>query len=158
MKKALAFAAALGAALLFGAAYAAYNDMPGSSDTSSGSSGYSSDVSSAKPQAGEKMTLEGFLIDTKCASGKEAKMAEKNAEQSGTFSEFVKSHSKECVLTCKAGGCSLYSQGRLWKLDKESNNTIISFLRQPGSMLHVKADIVRSSGDKVRITDIHNAM
>ena len=104
------------AAALFGVGYNAYAADYG---TSSGTSAYSHEMSGASGAAvpGKYETMYGFIVDTRCMTSKEAKQAEKE----GKLDAFVKDHSKQCVLACKSGGCGFYSNGRLWKVDKESS-------------------------------------
>jgi hypothetical protein len=139
------------AAALFGAVYSAYAADYG---TSSGTSGYSHETSGASGAAlpGYK-TMYGYIVDTTCMSGKEAKQAEKE----GKLDAFVKEHSKQCVLACKSGGCGFYSDGRLYKLDEASSHRINAFLERPGSLLHVKADVYVNK-DTIGLLNLHNAL
>ena len=98
-------------------------------------------------------TMYGYIVDTTCMSGKEAKQAEKE----GKLDAFVKGHSKECVLACKSGGCGFYSDGRLYKLDEASSGRINAFLESPGSLLHVKADVYVNK-DTIGLLNLHNAL
>ena len=95
-------------------------------------------------------TVEGYIVDTKCTTGKEAKQMEK----AGKFDQFTLSHSKECLLKCGLGGCKFYSDGRLWKLDKESNKAIEAYLKTPDSTPHIKAELVPAKGDEVTLQNI----
>src|SRR3990172_5365081 len=78
---------------------------------------------------GEKtMTMEGYIIDTKCATDNKAKL-----------DEFVKTHPKECAMApdCHKSGYNLYSEGKLWKFDKKSSEKVYDFLKKSDSKLNV---------------------
>jgi hypothetical protein len=141
------------AAALFGVGYNAYAADNGAS---SGTSEYTHEMSGASGPAvpGKYKEMYGFIVDTKCMTSKEAKQA----EQEGKLDAFVKEHSKQCVLACKSGGCGFYSEGRLWKVDKESSGRIEAFLKRPGSLLHVKADVYEAGKDKIGLFNLHNAL
>lgn len=144
------------AAALLGVGYNAYAADYG---TSSGTSGYSREMSGTSGAGtaamhGESKEMYGFIVDTKCMSGKEAKEAEK----AGKLDAFMKQHSKQCILACKSGGCGFYSNGRLYKVDKESSHRIEAFLKQPGNDPHVKADVYPSGKGTVGLANLHNAI
>jgi hypothetical protein len=143
------------AAALFGVGYNAYAADYG---TSSDTSGYSHEMSGTSGTAMhgkyKTKTMYGFIVDTKCMSSKEAKKAEKE----GKLDVFAKEHSKQCVLACKSGGCGFYSEGRLYRVDKESSRRIEAFLKQPDNDPHVKADVYPSGKGTVGLINLHNAI
>src|SRR5512143_1483527 len=69
-------------------------------------------VAAEKKAETKAMAMEGYIIDTKCATANKDKL-----------DDFVKVHSKECATApaCKATGYNLYSEGKLWKFDKKSS-------------------------------------
>ena len=100
--------------------------------------------------AGEKtMTMEGYIIDTKCATDNKAKL-----------DEFVKTHPKECAMApdCHKIGYNLYSEGKLWKFDKKSSEKVYDFLKKSNSKLNVKIEMVHEKGDMIKLVSIKNAM
>jgi len=101
-----------------------------------------------KKAGGKTTTMEGYVIDSKCA--------EANKDNLG---EFVKTHEKDCALApaCKASGYNLYSDGKLYKFDKASSAKVGKFLAKDDSKLHVKADIENEKGDMVKLVKITNA-
>ncbi len=92
------------------------------------------------------MTMTGTIIDTKCATANKDKL-----------DEFVKTHPKECAMACKDTGYNLYSDGKLWKFDEDSNEKVHKFLKKADSKLHVKAEIKHEKGDKIKLVSIANA-
>jgi hypothetical protein len=94
------------------------------------------------------MEMEGYVIDTKCATANKDKL-----------DEFVKTHGKECAMAdaCKASGYNLYSDGKLWKFDKKSNAKVAKFLEKADSTLHVKATVTHMKGDNIKLVKIEKA-
>jgi len=99
----------------------------------------------AKPMT---MTMEGYIIDTKCATANSAKLA-----------EFAPTHPKECAMApdCRKSGYNLYSEGKLWKFDKASSDKVYSFLKKADSTLHVKVEMEHGKGDTIKLVSITNA-
>lgn len=95
------------------------------------------------------MVMEGYVIDTKCATANEADLA-----------EFVKVHSKECALlpACAASGYNLYSMGQLWEFDEESSDKVHEFLMKPDSKTHVSVEMMHGKGNEIKLVNIENAM
>ena len=92
------------------------------------------------------MTHKGVLIDNTCAADKtEDKLA-----------DFVKNHSKDCVMKCKDSGFSLYSDGKLYKFDEESNAEIIEFLEMEDSTLDVVVEVTHGDNDMLSLVSIKN--
>ena len=99
-----------------------------------------------KPQ-GTTMTLKGSIIDNICASSKKPE----------ELANFVTTHTKECAIApnCMASGYSIFSDGKLYKFDKESNLLIGNFLKIPENKLQVTAN-VKKSGDALKLISIEN--
>lgn len=99
---------------------------------------------SAKPA--DVMTLKGVIVDNNCAGANEKDLA-----------TFVKTHPKSCALMpkCAATGYSIYSDGKLYKFDKASNDKVRKFLEEKDSKLEVvvKAEKV---GDEWKVESIEN--
>ena len=94
------------------------------------------------------MSMVGYIIDTKCATANQAKLA-----------EFAPTHPKECAMLpdCHKSGYNIYSDGKLYKFDSESSEKVYSFLEKADSKLHVKAEVVHGEGDMVKLVSIANA-
>jgi len=105
--------------------------------------GMPSTVSSA-----QSMTMEGYIIDTKCADANMDNLA-----------EFVPSHTKACALApaCAESGYQFYSMGKLWKFDKESSDKVHEFLEMPGSTLHVSVEMMHGEGNMIKLVSVANA-
>jgi hypothetical protein len=93
------------------------------------------------------MMLKGYIVDNHC-SGKQTQ-----AQRDG----FIKAHSKGCAMSegCMKSGYSIYSNHRLYKFDKKSNEKVVEFLRQPDTSLLVAAE-VKKSGREVKLISIKN--
>lgn len=99
-------------------------------------------------KAAKSTTMEGYIIDTKCAEANKAKLG-----------EFVKTHTKECATApdCKKTGYNIYSDGKLYKFDKASNKKISEFLDKADSTLQVKVEVEHKKGDVLKLVTIENA-
>lgn len=93
------------------------------------------------------MTMEGYIIDTKCATDNKDKLA-----------EYVKTHTKECAMLppCQKSGYNLYSEGKLYKFDKDSSGKVYDFLKKADSDLKVKVE-VQHEKDEIKLVSITNA-
>ena len=93
------------------------------------------------------MTMEGYIIDTRCATANQA-----------TLADFVKTHPKDCTMApaCSASGYNIYSNGKLYKFDKDSSDKVYDFLGKPDSTLSVKAEVEMGPGDTVKLVSIEN--
>lgn len=99
--------------------------------------------------AGEMtMVMEGYIIDTKCATANKAEL--------GTF---VKEHTKQCAMmpACHASGYNFYSEGQLWVFDKDSSDKVYKFLEKPDSTLHVSIEMSHGKGNNIKLVSIKNA-
>jgi hypothetical protein len=96
--------------------------------------------------AADTMTMKGYIIDTKCATTNADKLA-----------EFVKTHPKDCALACHETGYNLYSDGKLYKMDKESSDMAYEFLQKPDSKTMVSVEVVMTGGDTVKLVKVMNA-
>ena len=94
------------------------------------------------------MSMVGYIIDTKCATANQAKLA-----------EFAPTHPKECAMLpdCHKSGYNIYTDGKLYKFDSDSSEKVYSFLEKADSTLHVKAEVVHGEGDMVKLVSIANA-
>lgn len=86
----------------------------------------------------DAVVLKGTLIDNMCA----------DANKDG-IDKFIKTHTKECALmpACAASGYSLYSDGKLMKLDAGSSAMAEEFLKAPDSKLNVEMEVENKEGD-----------
>lgn len=98
--------------------------------------------------AGKTMMMDGYVIDTKCATDNKADLA-----------KFVTEHTKECALMppCAASGYNLYSGGKLWKFDKASSDKVHDFLMKKDSKLKVSVEMEHGEGDMIKLVSIKNA-
>lgn len=105
-------------------------------------------VTMAAAEKAKTMTMDGYILDTKCATANQAKLA-----------EFAPTHPKECAMApdCHKSGYNLYSDGKLYKFDKKSSDKVYKFLEKADSKLHVKAEVIHGKGDMVKLVSIKNA-
>jgi hypothetical protein len=101
---------------------------------------------SLAPLAGEIMTLKGDIIDNLCANG-----------HKDALGDFVKTHTKACALmpNCAASGYSLFSEGKLYTFDSESNKKIEEFLKKEDSKLQVSVEL-KKEGELYSLVSIEN--
>jgi hypothetical protein len=90
------------------------------------------------------VTLNGDIIDNMCANANKGKLA-----------EFVKTHTKECVLSCASSGYAIVSDGKLYLLDTPSSIKVEEFLKNPESKLQVEVTALQT-GDKLSLISIKN--
>ncbi len=95
--------------------------------------------------APETMTIKGYIIDNKCAS----------ANNKDTLGEFVKTHAKQCAITCMDSGYSIYTDGKLLAFDKDSNAKVVEFLKNADSKLQVTVT-AKQVGDDLSLVSIEN--
>lgn len=93
-----------------------------------------------------ELTLKGDVIDNMCAGMNKDNLA-----------LFVKTHSKECTLkpACMESGYSIFSDGKLYRFDKESNAKVAEFLKTADSKLQV-AVTAKQVGDELNLVSIEN--
>lgn len=98
--------------------------------------------------SGKSMVMEGYVIDTKCATANEANL-----------DTFAPTHPKACALApaCAASGYNLYSGGKLWKFDKASSDKVHEFLEKPDSKTHVSVEMEHGKGNEIKLISITNA-
>jgi hypothetical protein len=96
--------------------------------------------------SGKSMVMEGYVIDTKCATANEA-----------TLDTFAPTHPKSCALACAATGYNLYSGGKLWKFDKASSDKVHEFLKKSDSKTHVSVEMEHLKGNEIKLISIKNA-
>lgn len=96
-----------------------------------------------------QITLKGDIIDNMCAGTKTQL----------ELSEFIKTHTKQCALmpNCVESGYSIFTDGALYKFDKESNAKIQEFLRRDESRLQVVIT-AEKVGDELNLVAIENQM
>lgn len=94
----------------------------------------------------EALALKGDIIDNMCAG-----------MNKDTLAEFVKTHTKECTLkpACMASGYSIFTNGKLYKFDKDSNAKVAEFLNKADSKLQV-AVTAKQVGDDLSLVSIEN--
>jgi hypothetical protein len=98
---------------------------------------------------GKGVTMTGYLIDNACA-GKNASNPDK-----------IKGHSVSCALMdpCIKSGYSIYSDGKLYKLDKAGNDQAETLLKNTTSktspQVKVEGDL---SGDTLKVKSISETM
>jgi len=75
------------------------------------------------------ITLTGTIVDNMCAS----------AQKPEALSDFIKTHNKECALmpACAASGYAIFTDGKLYKFDKDSSAKIEEFLKKTDNKLEV---------------------
>ncbi len=92
------------------------------------------------------VSLKGDIIDNMCASAHKDDLA-----------NFVKTHTKQCVLTpaCAQSGYSIFADGKLYRVSKESNAMIANFLKKDENKLTVTVD-AQKIGDELKLFSIEN--
>ena len=82
----------------------------------------------AAPSSNVTVKMMGIIIDNLCADA-----------HKDNLSTFIKTHPKSCALMpdCAASGYAVYSNGRLFKFDKDSTVKIEEFLKKEKSSLDV---------------------
>ena len=95
--------------------------------------------------AAKGTTMTGYVIDTKCATANK-----------DTLGDFVKTHSKDCAIACHDTGYNIFSEGKLYALDKASSDKAYDFLMKPDSKTNVKVELV-VNGDTAILVSIVNA-
>lgn len=95
----------------------------------------------------ETITMTGDIIDNMCAG----------MQTPETLPEFVKAHTKQCTLKpeCVASGYAIFSDGKLYKFDKDSNAKIEEFLNKEDSKLQVSIT-AKKIGDELSLVSIDN--
>jgi hypothetical protein len=103
--------------------------------------------SPAAAVASSEITLKGDIIDNMCAG----------AQKPEALSAFVKTHTKQCVLTpaCAASGFSIFADGKLYKFDQASNARIEEFLMKADSKLQVVV-AVKKGQETLTLVSIEN--
>jgi len=96
--------------------------------------------------APEARVLKGDVIDNLCAGMNKDNLA-----------EFVKTHTKECTLKpgCMNSGYSIFSDGKLYAFDKDSNAKVAEFLKKADSKLQVTVT-AKQVGDELNLVSIEN--
>jgi hypothetical protein len=96
----------------------------------------------------KEVKINGYLIDNACA-GAHVKDAD--------FAERVKKHSTSCALmpNCESSGYAVYSEGKLYKLDKEGSKSAEDLLKDTDTKTGVMVAIEGTlEGDTLHVTKI----
>jgi len=99
-------------------------------------------------QGDKSVRINGYLIDNACAS---AHVKDAN------FKERAKKHTTSCALMppCEGSGYAVYSEGKLYKLDKAGNESAEALLKETdtknGVMVAVDGTV---EGDTLHVTKI----
>ena len=92
----------------------------------------------------EAIVLKGDVIDNMCADANK-----------DNLTEFVKTHSKDCAISCMNSGYSIFADGKLYAFDKDSNAKVGEFLKQADSKLQVIIT-AKQVGDELSLVSIEN--
>ncbi len=99
-------------------------------------------------QGDKSIKISGYLIDNACANAHV-----KDAD----FGDRVKKHSTSCALmpNCEGSGYAVFSEGKLYKLDKAGNESAEGLLKdtetKTGLMVAVEGTL---AGDTVHVTKL----
>ena len=102
-------------------------------------------------QGDKSVRINGYLIDNACAS---AHVKDAN------FVERAKKHSTSCALMppCEGSGYAVYSEGKLYKLDKAGNESAEALLKQTdtknGVMVAVDGTVEGDTLHATKITEV----
>jgi hypothetical protein len=99
----------------------------------------------ASAPAAEQSVLKGTIIDNMCAG----------SQKPEKLTEFIKTHTKQCALQCESSGYSIFSDGKLYKFDQDSNAKVAEFLKKEDSKLAVVVT-VKKSGEELSLVSIEN--
>lgn len=94
----------------------------------------------------QAVAIKGIIIDNMCAGSHKDSLA-----------EFVKANPKSCILMpdCASSGFSIYADGKLTKLDKESSAKIEEFLKKEDSKLEVDVT-AKKAGEELNLVSVEN--
>lgn len=106
----------------------------------------STPVTASTPVAATTMILKGDVIDNTCANAHKDSLA-----------DFVKTHTKQCATApgCIESGYSIFTDGKLYKFDKDSNAKVAEFLKKDDSKLQVEV-IVKDNNGELSLVSIEN--
>jgi hypothetical protein len=102
-------------------------------------------------QGDKQVKITGYIMDNACASGH---------VNDADFGERVKQHSTSCALSpnCAGSGYSVFSEGKLYKLDTNGNTRAEELLRDTetknGVMVAVEGTL---EGDTVKVSKLTEA-
>lgn len=82
------------------------------------------------------MVLKGTIIDNECLEA-----------HKDNIEPFLKSHTKECALSCAYGGYAIYTEGKAYKFDAQANAKIEEFLKGKDSKLDVVVNVQQFTDD-----------
>lgn len=92
----------------------------------------------------ETVALTGTVIDNSCAGANQADLA-----------NFVKTHTKQCALSCVASGYAIFADGKLYQFDKDSNAKVAEYLKKEDSKLQVVVT-AKKAGEELSLVSIEN--
>ena len=99
-------------------------------------------------QGDKQVKITGYIIDNACANGH---------ANDANFSARVKKHSTSCALmpNCEGSGFAVFSEGKLYKLDKAGNQSAADLLKdtetKDGVMVAVEGTL---DGDTIKVTKL----
>ena len=102
-------------------------------------------------QGDKSVRINGYLIDNACAS---AHVKDAN------FNERARKHSTSCALMppCEGSGYAVYSEGKLYKLDKAGNESAEALLKETdtknGVMVAVDGTVESETLHVTKITEV----
>lgn len=91
------------------------------------------------------VTLTGTIIDNMCAG----------TQKPEELAAFVKTHTKECALTCASSGYAIFAGGKLSKFDKDSNAKVEEFLKKADSTTAVTV-VAKDVNGELSLVSIEN--
>jgi len=103
-------------------------------------------IAISTPVVENALTIKGDIIDNMCATAHKDDLA-----------DFVKTHTKECALapSCVDSGYSIFSDGKLYKFDKDSSAKVAEFLKKEDSKLTVMVT-AKMAGEEFNLISIEN--
>ncbi|MDD2689339.1 MAG: hypothetical protein PHT41_04235 [Candidatus Omnitrophica bacterium] len=103
-------------------------------------------IAISTPVVENALTIKGDIIDNMCATAHKDDLA-----------DFVKTHTKECALApaCVDSGYSIFSDGKLYKFDKDSSAKVAEFLKKEDSKLKVTVT-AKMAGEELSLISIEN--
>jgi hypothetical protein len=86
--------------------------------------------------------IKGTIIDCMCAEANAAHLP-----------AFVKTHTKECALSCAAGGYAIVAEdGKVYKFDAQANAMVEAFLKKAENKLKVIVQVQQITDDLTLIS------
>jgi hypothetical protein len=102
----------------------------------------------------QKKEMSGVLIDNHCGQ----EMADKADASAADIQKSAAEHKKGCCMKCaKDGGLSLMSEGKLMKLDKESSDKAMDYLKGKKHGTSVAVEASKNDDGSLHIASIEPA-